>query len=342
MMAQKVASYFIIFISIVALLVIGKSLLMPFILGFLIWFLIVEFRTLLVKIPFIGSKMPTWFWTLISSLVLFLICGLAINVLIDNIKALSKEIPVYEANLKIVNANLDQTFGINLFESINNYVGDFKLSKLLSPILNSITDLFSNAFMIVLYVLFLILEESVFHPKLMKVFADGKKFTEVSIILEKIKKSTSNYITLKTIISLITGIASYFALVLIGIDTPIFWAFLIFLMNFIPTIGSLIGTLFPALIALLQFGDLMHFGLVLGIVGIIQVIIGNFVEPKLMGNSLNLSPLVVILALSFWGAIWGIIGMILSVIITVIMVILFSQFKATKPIAILLSEKGNI
>lgn len=341
-MVQKTAAYLIIIISIISILVIGKSLLIPFILGLLIWFLIVEFRNLLVKIPVVGQKTPKWIWTIASCILLFSLCGIAINVLVENIALLAKQIPKYEVNLKVINNNLNQTIGVNVYESMSNYAGDVKLSKLLAPILNSITDLFGNAFMVVLYILFLFLEESVFRQKLKHVFTDGKHFNNVSIILEKINRSTSSYISLKTIISLITGITSYFALVLIGIDTPAFWAFLIFLMNYIPTIGSLIGTLFPALIALLQFGDFLHFGLVLGIVGFIQIIIGNFVEPKLMGNTLNLSPLVVILALSFWGAVWGITGMVLSVIITVIMVILFTQFKSTRPIAVLLSEKGNI
>ncbi|MFK8038071.1 MAG: AI-2E family transporter [Crocinitomicaceae bacterium] len=341
-MAQRIASYFIIIISIIAALVIGKSLLIPFILGLLVWFLIVEFRNQLVKIPLLGSKLPKWLWSILASIVLFSLFAIAINVLIDNIAELGKQLPEYEANLKAVNVSIQESFDINIFDSIKSYAGDFQLTKILSPLLNSLTDIFANGFMIVLYVLFLFLEETVFRQKLKHVFKSKAKFTEAIVVLEKINQSTSSYITLKTIISLITGVASYIALAIIGVDTPIFWAFLIFLMNYIPTIGSLIGTLFPAFIALLQFGDILHFGLVLGVVGLIQVIVGNFVEPKMMGNSLNLSPLVVIVALSFWGAVWGITGMVLSVPITVIMVILFSQFKTTKPIATLLSEKGII
>ncbi len=341
-MAQRIAAYFIITISIIALLIIGKSLLIPFILGLLIWFLIVEFRNLLLKIPFIGKKFPKWIWTISASLMLFALFGVAINVLVDNIAMLGEQIPTYEANLKIVNDDLNESFGINVYESINNYAGDFELSKVLSPILNSLTDLFGNAFMVVLYILFLFLEETVFRQKLKHVFTNENHYNNASVIIEKINRSTSSYITLKTLISLMTGLASYFALLFIGVDTPVFWAFLIFLMNYIPTIGSLIGTLFPAIIALLQFGDVLHFALVLCIVGVIQIVIGNFVEPKMMGNTLNVSPLVVILALSFWGAVWGITGMVLSVIITVILIILCAQFKSTRPIAVLLSEKGSV
>lgn len=339
-MAQRIAAYFIIIISIVTVLVIGKSLIIPFILGLLVWFLIVEFRDILVKIPGIGRKIPLWIWSIISSLFLFSLFGIAINVLVDNIAQLGKQIPMYESNLKAINSSIHESFGVNIFDRVQNYAGEFKLSKILSPILNSLSELFANGFMIILYVLFLFLEETVFRNKLKKIFKSNDQFDEAVTILEKINTSTSSYITLKTIISLITGVASYFALMFIGVDTPIFWAFLIFLMNYIPTIGSLIGTLFPAFIALLQFGDILHFALVLSIVGFIQVIVGNFVEPKIMGNSLNLSPLVVILSLSFWGAVWGITGMVLSVPITVILVILFAQFHTTKPIATLLSEKG--
>jgi predicted PurR-regulated permease PerM len=147
---------------------------------------------------------------------------------------------------------------------------------------------------------------------------------------------------MKTIISLTTGFASYFALVIIGVDVPVFWAFLIFVFNYIPTIGSIIATFFPAIFALLQFGEFGPAIIVLLLVGSIQVIVGNFVEPKVMGNTLNISPLVVLLALTLWGAIWGITGMLLSVPITVILIIIMSEIPSTRPLAILLSEKGEI
>jgi predicted PurR-regulated permease PerM len=169
-----------------------------------------------------------------------------------------------------------------------------------------------------------------------------EKKLELKETLAQIDHSISKYISLKTLVSLITGFASYIVLKLIGLDAPIFWAFLIFLLNYIPTIGSLIGTLFPVAMAFLQFEDPTNAFIVLIAVGSIQVIVGNIVEPKIMGNSLNVSSLVVILSLSFWGAIWGITGMVLSVPITVILVILFGQFKSTRSVAILLSDKGQI
>lgn len=143
-------------------------------------------------------------------------------------------------------------------------------------------------------------------------------------------------------VSLITGTLSFIALTILGIDFAFFWAFIIFLLNYIPTIGSLIATLFPAMAAILQMGELTPFLWVLLSVGSIQVIMGNVVEPKLMGSNLNISVLVVVLALIFWGSIWGIIGMILCIPITVIMIKVFSLFDKTRSIAILLSGNGEI
>ncbi|MFT6983415.1 MAG: putative PurR-regulated permease PerM [Crocinitomicaceae bacterium] len=112
--------------------------------------------------------------------------------------------------------------------------------------------------------------------------------------------------------------------------------------NFIPSVGPILGTIMPALFSLLQFGQFTPFLIILISLGIVAVLIGSFVEPRLMGNTLNISPLVAILSLAVWGAIWGIIGMLLSVPITVTMIIIFSQFKGTRNIAILLSEKGKV
>ena len=102
------------------------------------------------------------------------------------------------------------------------------------------------------------------------------------------------------------------------------------------------ATLFPAFFIMLQFGDIVPGIWVLAVVGAIQLIIGNYVDPKLTGDSLNVSPLVVIVGLSFWGAIWGIMGMILSVPIAVMIILIFANIPSLRPVAILLSKKGNV
>ena len=129
---------------------------------------------------------------------------------------------------------------------------------------------------------------------------------------------------------------------MIGIELPGLWAFMIFLLNFIPTVGSLVATIFPSIFSILQFGDLSHFLLVLGFIGAVQLFVGNFLEPRMMGSRLNISPIVILISLTFWGFIWGIIGMILAVPIMAMIIIICSQFPKAQSIAIALSKNGEI
>jgi len=158
------------------------------------------------------------------------------------------------------------------------------------------------------------------------------------VVINNIKDSMGNYIVLKTGVSLITGICSYIILLIIGVDLALFWALLIFLLNYIPSVGSLIATIFPAVVALFQFAELQPFLLVLILIGSLQLIVGNFIEPKVFGDKLNINGFVVILALAIWGAMWGIAGMALSVPITLISIAILDQFPQTKGIAVFLKS----
>jgi len=132
---------------------------------------------------------------------------------------------------------------------------------------------------------------------------------------------------------------SYLVMWLFDLDFALFWAMLIFLLNFIPNIGSFIAVCFPLILSLVQYESYYPFFFLLIVLSSIQILMGNIIEPRFMGNRLNLSPLVIIMALGFWGTLWGIIGMLLCVPIMVIVNIILSKFPSTRPIAILLSEK---
>ncbi|MDG1915987.1 MAG: AI-2E family transporter [Crocinitomix sp.] len=346
MSLSRTTYLFILLISVVFILIIGKHLFIPLVLACLIWFLVKDLRLMIQKIPFIGPKMPRWLLNLIAVGLLYIALAFIVNLLINNITELQKteNMTKYEDNLIILNAKINDQFGFDIQQMWNDNVGvnSIDLNATMERLVNALSSFLGNIFMIVLYLLFLLLEESAFGAKILSISPTKERQHEISATLTQIDKSISKYITLKTLLSLTNGILSYFIFSLVGLDAPVFWAFLLFLLNFIPTIGALVGTLFPAAMAVLQFSDPIWALVILVGVGTIQVINGNIVEPRLLGNSLNVSSLVVILALVFWGTIWGITGMVLSVIITVILVILLGQFESTKNLAILLSAKGEL
>ncbi len=344
MATQKFANIIIIVFAIVLFLVVGQNILIPLILSIFSWFLIKEIREILDRSSWIKKTIPRWVKTIFGVLTLLIVITVFSNLLINNTQNLANSLQKYNTSLDTITNSVYERTGIDMTQHLNSLVGEFDFKSIVSELVNSITGLLSNSVMVLLYLIFILMEESTFLDKMRAIYPDKNKFNSINDVLLNIDKSIGRYISIKTFLSFLTGGLSYIILLFIGVESPLFFAFLIFILNFIPSIGSLIATVFPALMALIQFGEttLTPFVLVLILVGAVQVLVGNFLEPKLMGNSLNISSLVVILSLTIWGAIWGIAGMVLSVPITVIIIIIFSKFKSTRNIAVLLSEKGKL
>ena len=333
---------FLIIVTTVIVLVYLQSIIIPFILATFLWVMIRVLKKNLLRIKFINIW-PHWLLSVFSSMLLLGVMVLAIEIITTNIQHISNTLPVYEKNVNTITQYINDSFKIDIYAIISDhFTAELGLGILLPKLFSALSNIFGQVFFVLLYLIFLLLEESTFPKKIKAMYPDPKKYESVNILIHKIDKSIGDYIALKTLVSFLTGFLSYFVLLIIGVDAPFFWSFLIFALNFIPNIGALIATFLPTIFAMLQFGEIMPGILVLAIVGVIQIITGNFVEPRLMGNTLNISPLVVLLTLTLWGVMWGIIGMLLSVPITVILIIIMSEFKGTRPFAILLSQKGNI
>jgi predicted PurR-regulated permease PerM len=178
--------------------------------------------------------------------------------------------------------------------------------------------------------------------KLKLAFNSNEKYEKFCISLVAIDKDIQTYIKIKTLSSLATALFSFTVLYFVGVDLAVFWALLLFILNFIPTIGSMVAVFFPLIITLIQFTSILPFVIVAILLILIQTIIGSILEPKFLGKSLNLSPLVIILSLTIWGSIWGVVGMFLCVPIMVITNIILAKFEKTRPIAVMLSATGMV
>jgi len=161
----------------------------------------------------------------------------------------------------------------------------------------------------------------------------------IAAVLNNINRQIQKYLIAKSLISLTTGILFGVVLTLFGVEFALIWALLAFMLNFIPNIGSVIATVLPLTVALIQFSSVAEvFWIAICLVAI-QMIIGNFLDPRIVGRSLNLSPLVVLFTLIFWGWLWGIIGMFLAVPIAVVIKIIFENIKPLRFISVLMSAR---
>jgi len=217
-----------------------------------------------------------------------------------------------------------------------DYVKPEVLLKLTANLLSGLSSVLSDIVLVLLTVTFILLEVSSFPIKLRAVLGDPKqKFPQFTKFADDMKR----YMVIKTLISLATGILIALWLYILNVDYPILWGFIAFLLNYIPNIGSIVAAVPAVILAFIQFGIGSAVLVTVGYI-FVNFIIGNVIEPRLMGRKFGLSTLVVFLSLIFWGALLGLIGAILSVPLTMTLKFAFESSETTKWIAVLLgSEK---
>ena len=331
-------------IGVFYVLVVGKAFLVPLAVALMIWYVINAMsRTYTKVIPWISE--PNWITMILSIISIGLFMAFTAELVQNNVVSVQESIPKYRDNFANLSGKINSVVPVQIIERLPK-VSDLMQGIQIAPLLTSFTDIvvamIGNITLVLIYVAFMLAEQGTFKKKIREILPDQAKRGSVMSILSHAQEDIQTYLWIKTLTSTMTGLVSYFVLRMVGVDFAEFWAFTIFMLNFIPTIGSIIATLFPAMLALIQFDTLIPFLIVLIGVGAIQVVVGNVLEPKLMGNSLNVSPFVVMMSLTLWGSIWGIAGMFLSVPITVMMLIVFAHFDKTRYIAILLSGDGSL
>ncbi|MCC5957424.1 MAG: AI-2E family transporter [Natronohydrobacter sp.] len=237
-------------------------------------------------------------------------------------------------------AQMFSWMGEDVEESVLQTVRSIQISGYLRSAAGQAGTILSQVVLIILFVGFLFLERVWFGTKLENLMGDKAQAQRVSAIIGSIIRRVNRYLLVKTLVSSVTGGAIFLLLSVFNLQFAVAMGLLTFVLNFIPSVGSIIATLVVTLVAYIQVPEPQTAVLIFVLAGMIQFILGNVIDPMLMGKTLRLSAFGIIISLAFWGAVWGIPGMFLAVPFMVAVMIVCSHIPAARPVAILLSREG--
>ena len=314
-----------------AVLSVARSVVQPLIIAWLLSYIfgpLVKFMT--------RMRIPTTVSTAIVVLVFLVICYSGGLFLYGRVSAFIVEYPNYELRLEAIFKEFAGRWNV----TANPFV-DVDWGKKIGASLVSVSEttlaFFKNLVMVIIFLIFLLLGKPYSKYKLRKAFSkDRAEF--VDHILTSITAQIGRYLSTLFLISLATGICVWFVLNLIGVDFAVTWGAMAFLFNFIPIVGSILASVPPILIAIVQFPNLWMAVLTGACLLLIQVVIGNVIAPKVLGDKLNLSPVVVLLSLVFWGWLWGVVGALLSVPIASAIKIICQNIEPLRPISVMMGS----
>ncbi len=344
----RAISYFLGFISLVVfvfILMALQEILIPVTFAIFLTYLFHPLVELLMK-----YKIPKWVSVILILIFVFGVYYLFGLLVVSNYNTFVEKLASYSTNLSAFVQQILAPFNLTMNEfaqMLNIHVEQFDLGSIFQSLFkagiiqdafNSLTSLLGSFFIAMIFWIFMILGKKKFEERLQVAFASRKKFIDTNIA--SINIQLQSYIIIKTIISFLTGLIVTIILWLYHIDFALIWGILTFILNFIPNIGSLIATVCPILISLLDYG----FGFTTISLTILllvnQNVMGNIIEPNFLGRQLDLSPVFVLFSLIFWGWIWGFAGMFLAVPIAAAIKILFSNIEPLKPIAVIMGSKA--
>ncbi len=331
--------------ALILFLSIGKAFFLPLVIAVLFWYLIHILRSFVDGILLKICKCHTVirYLSFLISILLFIVVLYKFALLLNtNMSLILKDADTNQAKFVSMITKFMHTLKIKAVINQNTVINFINIKSVVEFLLTSLSSLVANAGMVFVYLIFIFVEQKCFGIKLEKVVKNNKTRQQIWDVLRKIDRNMKMYITVKTGISFATATVAYFIMQSVGLQYSAFWGLLLFIMNYIPTFGSIISSILPMIFAVSQFESMLPIAIVC--VGLIltQFFFGNYLEPKILGRTLNLSPLVIIISLVIWGMIWGVVGMFLCVPIMSLVMAALSAIPSTQKIAILLSEGGEI
>jgi len=312
-------------IAVTAALIYTKVIFIPFVIAVFIYLALVP------AMGFLQTKLKVnhAVAVLIIAVIYLLLSALIILLLVQSFESVFAQADLYRSRvldlIGRVNHLLPSVVADKLdAASIRNQLAQVPVLSLLRGITGDIFGLIGNSTLVMIFTLFLLA-------------GDPAKIENK--IVREFQGKVSRYVVAKIFVSALTASITLLVFIFVGADLAMMFAILTFLLNFIPNIGSIIAMLIPLPVLFLQFGFGVRFWVVLGVCGLAQFLIGNILEPKMLGDSLDLHPVTVLLFLMFWGLVWGVPGMFLAVPITSLLKILFERIEVTKPMAELLAGR---
>jgi len=305
----------------------------------LVPFLLAAFLAIISAPPMFWLQrkgVPKWLSLLIVIFGIVLIAWLILALVSSSIISFTNDLPEYEAKLKTMTLAVESQMkalgmkspGLKITELFN----PGSVMKLVAAGLNNLRKVLTNGFLILMTVIFMLIEASGMPLKLRTIFGDAEDALQN---FDKFIDNVKQYMAIKTLISFITGIVIALWLTVLGVDYPMLWGLLAFLLNYVPSIGSIIAAIPAVLLAIIQLGPVQAGAAAMGFL-VVNMVMGNFIEPRFMGKSLGLSTMVVFLSLIFWGWVLGPLGMLLSVPLTMTAKIALDSREETRWLAILL------
>jgi predicted PurR-regulated permease PerM len=325
------------FVIVVAGMRAAESLLVPFLLSL---FIAIIVTPLLSWLNSRGMPNVISILLIVSLIVVF---GFVIGAIVgSSINSFRADIPEYQQRLLVISDGFQQKLAlIGISIELAQWREIFNPSAALTMAGNTLAgfgNLMTNSLLILLTVTFILAEEVNFIDKLRFATRSTQKTLDA---LHSFTGSVNKYMAMKTIISLATGVLVMISLMVIGVDYPVLWGLLAFLLNFIPTLGSILAAVPPVLLAVVQLG--MPHAIATALVYLaVNVVVGSIVEPRIMGKGLNLSSLVVFLSLVFWGWVLGPVGMLLSVPLTMTVKIALENFEDTYWVGVMLGSGSGV
>lgn len=334
------------FIALIFCFWIGRSIFIPLLIATFLWYLLNAiasyYRRIMPCYKTIScSIFLTKIYNFISVILSFATISGIIYLFATQVKPMLIELynstPILQQKMLVFSEYISETLGVDInIDLIPN------LPEIATYIGSSLAGIATSTGMVLIYLIFMFVEQSSFNKKIDAMPLTKTKAKKLRFILNSIDENMKKYLFTKTFISASTGLCAYILLSIIGLEYASVWAFIIFILNYIPTIGSILACVLPIIYALIS-GDTWHLALFTAISLIaLEIIFGNILDPKLTGKTLNISTLAILINLVFWGMIWGPAGMFFSVPILVAIYVTTAQFSSTRWIATLLSTDGKI